>query len=438
MNPSALFRYTFGFKIFGRSMLKIQKFSDAHKMARFKPRPDDPLNPPLKSGVLLKEIMAKHYLEGRFVEGVKKVAWVTSGAPVEPLRALGYFVVYPENHAALCGARKVAVQISEEAEKEGFSVDLCSYARTDIGSALSGKTPVGKIPKPDLLVACTNICQTVLYWFKTLSFYFKVPLVIIDTPFIFDDMEEHQIQYVKKQIEEMIITAERVAKKTLPFKKMRKVISDSKEAAELWLEIIYRGKFKPSPITAFDTFVHMAPIVGLRGEEIATIYYRKLLKEIDERIKNGIGAIKNERKRILWDNLPVWFRLNWLSRYLATKGANIVTSTYTLQWGELAPMIDIERPLESAAKIYLYPLLNRSARYKLATMKKMVKEFQIDGVLLHSDKSCKPYSLGQIDERNLLAQEGIPAVLIDADHNDSRVYSEEQVRNRLDAFLEIL
>jgi benzoyl-CoA reductase/2-hydroxyglutaryl-CoA dehydratase subunit BcrC/BadD/HgdB len=382
--------------------------------------------------------MSTHYLEGRYVEGVKKVAWVSSGAPVEPLRALGYFVVYPENHAALCGARKVAVEICEEAEKEGFSMDLCSYARTDIGSAISGKTPVGKIPKPDLLVVCTNICQTILYWFKALSFYFKVPLVIIDTPFIFDEMEEHQIDYVKRQIEEMMITAEKVAGKSVSFKKLRRVISLSKEAAELWLQIIYTGRAKPSPITAFDTFVHMAPIVGLRGEEITVIYYRKLLKEIEERIKKGIGAIKNEKKRILWDNLPVWFKLNWLSRYLASKGANIVTSTYTLQWGELAPMIDIDRPLESAAKIYLYPLLNRSARSKLETMKRMVKEFDIDGVLLHSDKSCKPYSLGQIDERNLLVQEGIPAVLIDADHNDMRSYSEEQVKNRLDAFLEII
>jgi len=438
MSISSIFRYALGFKTLGRGLLKVQKFSDAFKMARFKPKPDDPLNPPLKSGVLLKEIMSTHYLEGRYVEGVKKVAWVSSGAPVEPLRALGYFVVYPENHAALCGARKVAVEICEEAEKEGFSMDLCSYARTDIGSAISGKTPVGKIPKPDLLVVCTNICQTILYWFKALSFYFKVPLVIIDTPFIFDEMEEHQIDYVKRQIEEMMITAEKVAGKSVSFKKLRRVISLSKEAAELWLQIIYTGRAKPSPITAFDTFVHMAPIVGLRGEEITVIYYRKLLKEIEERIKKGIGAIKNEKKRILWDNLPVWFKLNWLSRYLASKGANIVTSTYTLQWGELAPMIDIDRPLESAAKIYLYPLLNRSARSKLETMKRMVKEFDIDGVLLHSDKSCKPYSLGQIDERNLLVQEGIPAVLIDADHNDMRSYSEEQVKNRLDAFLEII
>lgn len=438
MKISSHLKYFTSYHLTGKTFLRFQRLIDHYRMRTAKFSPEDPLNPPLQSGVLLKEIMSRHYLEGRYVEGVKRVAWVTSGAPVEPLRALGFFVFYPENHAALCGARKVTVEIAQEAEKEGFSMDLCSYARTDIGAALSGKTPVGKIPRPDILIACTNICQTVLHWYRALAFYFNVPLVVIDTPFIFDEMEEHQVEYVKKQIENMILQAERVAGKSLSYNKLRKVIAWSKESAELWLEIINRGKVRPSPITAFDTFVHMAPIVGLRGEEVAVRYYRRLLREIDERIKMGKGAIKNERKRLLWDNLPVWFKLNWLSRYLANRGANIVTSTYTLQWGELAPMIEIDRPLESAARIYLYPLLNRSTRFKLETMKRMVKEFQIDGVLLHSDKSCKPYSLGQIDQRNLLVKEGIPAVIIDADHNDPRAYSEEQLRNRLDAFLEIL
>ena len=110
--------------------------------------------------------MSLHYLEGRYASGVRPVAWVTSGAPVEILVALGYFLVYPENHAALCGARRRAQGLSEAAEQEGYSRDLCSYARTDLGSVLSGETPVGRLPPPDLLVCCTNICQTVLAWYR--------------------------------------------------------------------------------------------------------------------------------------------------------------------------------------------------------------------------------------------------------------------------------
>ncbi len=69
----------------------------------------------------------------------------------------------------------------------------------------------------------------------------------------------------------------------------------------------------------------------------------------------------------------------------------------------------------------------------------MIDDYHLDGVILHSDRSCKPYSIGQIDQRDRLARDhGVPALLLEADHNDPRSFSEEQVSNRLDAFIEML
>ena len=60
-------------------------------------------------------------------------------------------------------------------------------------------------------------------------------------------------------------------------------------------------------------------------------------------------------------------------------------------------------------------------------------------MLLHSDRSCKPYSIGQVDQtERLLAERGVPALLRDADHNDPRVFSEEQATQRLEAYFEVL
>jgi len=183
----------------------------------------------------------------------------------------------------------------------------------------------------------------------------------------------------------------------------------------------------------------MAPIVEMRGDPQTVDFYAALLGELDERIARGLGAVQRERKRLLWDNLPVWYRLRELAEILGRQGAVLVASTYTNAWGELAPLIDPERPLESAARTYLYPILNRSTGHKLATMQRMLDEYQLDGVILHSDRSCKPYSVGQIDQRARLAQDcGKPALLLEADHNDPRCYSEAQVANRLAAYLEIL
>lgn len=397
------------------------------------------LAPPLKISPRTKELIGRHYLKGRYANLHQKVAWVTSGAPIEFLKALDFYVLYPENHGAVCGTMRVAEEICTQAENAGYSRDLCSYARTDIGSILSGRTPVGRLPKPDLLLVCTNICQTVLFWYRVLARHFAVPLIVIDTPFIYTEVREHDIAFVKRQIEEAIPVAEKAAGKTLKADRLEEVARLSRAASQLWAEIIGRGRHHPSPISVFDQFIQMAPVVEMRGEPFTVDFYAAMLKEVDGRIARGVGVVNNERKRLLWDNLPIWYRLRYLAEYLGRHGIAIVASTYTNAWGELANRIDTQDPIDGMARTYIYPILNRGTGDKLATMKRMIEEYGLDGVILHSDRSCKPYSIGQMDQRDRLIREcGLPALLLEADHNDPRAYSEEQVANRLDAFIEMM
>lgn len=437
--PSNRLSYLLQYELIGRTVLRVQRWNDARKLAAYRPKADDPLTPPLRCVTRMKELMSRHYLEGRYAAGVRPVAWVTSGAPTEILKALDFFLIYPENHAALCGARRKAEALCIEAENAGYSRDVCSYGRTDIGTILSGKTPVGRLPRPDLLLCCTNICQTVLYWYRTLADYFGVPLVVIDTPFLYGDAQPHQVAYVKRQLEDLVPVAERVSGHRFSEQRFAEVVRNARRGAELWLEIMDRSQHRPAPMTAFDGFIHMAPIVDLRGEAVTVDYYETMLAELDERVRQGIGAVRNERFRVLWDNLPIWFQISRLSKVLALRGVNVVASTYTYAWGELAPLIDESKGFESMANVYLHPILNRSAGHKLRTMQRMVKDFHINGVILHSDRSCKPYSLGQMDQRERLVSEtGVPALLLEADHNDPRSYSDQQGEARLEAFIETM
>jgi bcr-type benzoyl-CoA reductase subunit B len=428
--------YHWHVNLIGKPALRVNRWLAE---ARAPANPSKYLAPPLKISPRTKELIARHYLAGRYANGHRKVAWVTSGAPAEMLKALDFYVLYPENHAALCGTARVVVDLASEAENAGYSRDICSYARADIGAMLSGKTPVGKLPKPDLLMACTNICQTVLFWYRALAHHFNAPLILIDTPFIYTETSAHAVEYVKRQMEDAIPIAERIAGKSFNLKKFREITRLSKLASELWMQVIERGKHRPAPISVFDQFIHMAPIVEMRGEAYTVDFYAALLKEIDARIANGIGAVKHERKRLLWDNLPIWYRLRYLGEKLGEHGIALVVSTYTNAWAELAPLFDPDNPMESGARTYLHPILNHGTGYKLATMQKMIREFEIDGAILHSDRSCKPYSIGQIDQRDrLMRDSGVPALLLEADHGDPRAFAEEQIANRLDAFVEML
>ncbi len=401
------------------------------------PRPGSPFGPPLKSVALLKDLMTRHYLEGRYADGAVPVAWVTSGFPVEILRALGFFSIYPENHAALCGVQRLTPELSDAAERVGHSRSLCSYARTDMGAVLLEKTPVGRLPRPDLLACCTNICQTVLYWYRCLADHFKVPLVLIDTPFVYGESQEHHQQYVRDQLEELLSVAERIGGRRHSSEELVRVARLSHEGTLLWGECLAESTNRPAPWTGFDGFFHIAPIVTLRGSEECNAYYRHLLDELRHRVRHGVGGIKEERYRLMWDNLPIWYNVRDMSTLLAENRFNIVVTTYTNAWAEAGKRMDPTDPVGSAARSYTHIILNEDLDRRLELMTRLAREYHVDGALLHSDRSCKPYSIGQVDLKDRLAREAqVRALLLEADHNDPRAYSTEQGNTRLQAFME--
>src|SRR5512136_1867117 len=68
--------------------------------------------------------------------GKQKVAWCTSVGPAELLRAMGFAVHFPENHAALLGATRMSTDLIPAANAIGYSPDICSYLTADIGAYL--------------------------------------------------------------------------------------------------------------------------------------------------------------------------------------------------------------------------------------------------------------------------------------------------------------
>ncbi|HQI74003.1 MAG TPA: hypothetical protein PLM65_12675, partial [Smithella sp.] len=75
----------------------------------------------------MREIMTAYYIDAKTArDNNKKVAWITSGGPVEPLIAMDIIPVYPENYGAMIGASKMGVDLCKKAEDMGYSSDLCS------------------------------------------------------------------------------------------------------------------------------------------------------------------------------------------------------------------------------------------------------------------------------------------------------------------------
>ena len=394
----------------------------------------------IKSVAKMKEIMTTYYIDAKTAkDNGKKVAWITSGGPVEFLIAMDVIPVYPENHGAMIGASKMGVDLCEKAEEMGYSRDLCSYARSDIACSVVNGGPIGGLPEPDFLVCCNNICGTVLKWYEVAARYYNVPLFILDTPFIHTTFSEGAKKYVIAQTYEYIAFLEKQCGKKLDYDRMHEVSRLAVEGLRLWQAVLDTAAHKPAPMTAFDAFFHLALIVTLRGTQIAVDYYKQLLDEMNQRIKDGIAMVPNEKYRLLWDNLPVWYRTKWLSDTFAAHDACLVGDTYTSAWSGVMDLIDENNFIETGAVAYSSVYINVSLDMMLETLKKLIRKYDVDGLVMHSNRSCKPYSLGQYDLQKLVMKElNLPTLIIEADMVDARSFSESQVETRIDAFMETL
>jgi benzoyl-CoA reductase/2-hydroxyglutaryl-CoA dehydratase subunit BcrC/BadD/HgdB len=393
----------------------------------------------IRSTAAYRRLMMAYYFIAKHPSWfAKKVAWITSGGPVEPLYAMGVLPFYPENYGAMCGASRMSVSLCEAAEHKGYSRDLCSYALTDIGSSLTGKGPLGKLPKPDFLVCGNNICGTVIKWYEIQARAFQVPVFFFDTPFIHDEIQDHMLKYVRNQMKDYVTFLEGQLNRPFSEKKFKKVIARSFEAIQLWKEILELTRQHPAPLTAFDAFIHMAPIVTLRGTRWAVWYYRKLKKEIEERVKKGVGAFAHEEIRLIWDNIPIWYDIRNLSKMLSSQGAVLVADTYTSAWA--MDYLDLNQPpLEGLSKAYATIHLNQGLQYKISKMTNLIESYGAHGFIMHSNRSCKSYSLGQADmKREVTKATGKPGLMIEADHTDSRSYAPKQVEKQIQVFLDII
>ncbi len=388
----------------------------------------------------MKEIMTAYYIDAKTADQTgKKVAWITSGGPVEPLIAMDIIPVYPENHGAMIGASKMGADLCQKAEEMGYSSDLCSYARSDIGCAVVNGGPIGGLPRPDMLVCCNNICGTVMKWYEIQARYFQIPLFILDTPFTHVDFSVEAKEYVKKQILEFIGFLEYATKRRFDYERMQEVGRLSLEGQRLWQAVLDMAVNHPSPLSAFDAFFHLALIVTLRGTQQTVDYYRMLLDEMRERVSQGIGAVSDEKYRLLWDNLPIWYRMKWLSDKFASEGACLVADTYTTAWCGSIKYINEDDFLGTMAEGYSRICLNIGVDQMAEQVIEMAQKYDVDGVVMHSNRSCKPYSFGQYDIQRIVREKTqIPTLMIEADMVDERNFSESQIETRIEAFIEVL
>ncbi len=386
----------------------------------------------------MKELMLRHFQAGWLArEAGKKVAFVTSGAPVEYLLAADVVPVYPENHGAVCGLARAGGRLCQSAEEKGYSRDLCSYWKIDWGARIDpAGSPIGGLPSPDFLLCANNICRTVVKWYEGLSRFYGVPLLLLDMPFRHGQEEPAAREYVRRQFRHLPRELARLTGKEWDEDRFQEAAALSREASALWQEFLEANAVRPAPSSAADQFLLMGPIVTMRGTREAVEFYRGLRDEVRERVRRGTGSVDGEKTRLVWDNLPLWHQLRSVTGFLSERGAVLVGATYTNAWTEKASeSLPVQDGLADA---YARVWLNMGIRHREEKIRRLADHLLADGVIFHSNRSCKPYSFGQEEVACRLQSDGMPCILMDGDMADERDHAAKGWRTRLEAYLERL
>ncbi len=395
----------------------------------------------IKSTELMKKIMGDYFLS--LEKGGKKIAWCTSVGPAELLRSFGFEVYFPENHGALLGATRTAMDHIPEAIKCGYSGHVCSYTTADIGAYLKKETPLkthyglSGIPKPDIIAYNTNQCREVQDWFQFFADEFKCPIVGIMPPRHVDEVSQDEVDLVVKQFKNLIPVCEKVSGKKFEHDKFKETVRLSKEATLLWQKVLKTSISSSAPLSFFDGTIHMGPIVVLRGTQIAKEYYTVLLKELEENVKNATGFLPQAKTRIFWEGMPIWGKLRMMSDLFADNGAAVVASTYCSSW--VFDKFDENDPWNSTARAYTEIFINRSEKAKMKMLSDWLKEYKIDGIVYHDTKTCFNNSNAKFGmPQRLKEATGIPALVVEGDLCDLRFFSEGQSTTKIETFLEQL
>ena len=144
----------------------------------------------LKTAKDLAKLMDDYWADLRQAkETGKLVAWATNSSATELLIPMDFAVFLPENFATLCAAKGVSTEFCERADEYGYPNYICDYPRNCFGMMLSGaeKSPIGPLPKPDLLLISNTPCNQLYLWFEIVSRFYNVPLVMTDVPWYHDN-----------------------------------------------------------------------------------------------------------------------------------------------------------------------------------------------------------------------------------------------------------
>ncbi len=344
--------------------------------------------------------------------------------PAELLHVYGTSPMYTENLAATIAAAGYARRTLEYAERLGFSRDGCSFHRATLGAGLSGV-----LPEFDLIIATSHLCDGQNKALEELAARTGAAYRLLDTP---GDCSPASVDYLAAQLEEVEDKLVELTGRRAAMRDWERVFGCSNQTRDMMLRLLELRRSRPCLLYGRTAFSLAFQSVLMMGTPSFAECYRDLLKEVE------CGKTENpdeEKFRIAWLLAYPYFPDNFIPMIETTMGIRVVTEEFSqVFWDPL----DASQPMRSLARKMLQnpnlgPVSNR-----VRIVEKMVRDYQLDGVLHYSHLGCRQGCGGVRPIADALKAMKIPFLDLDGDCVDSRNYSKGQTLTRLQGFVELM
>jgi benzoyl-CoA reductase subunit B len=260
------------------------------------------------------------------------------GSLAELLRTFDLPLVFPEINSLQTAVRHVAHEYLDEAEDQGYSPDICGYVKADVATQMrSGVLPMGTIPKPAIAL-CTNACNTYIKWGEIWERMYGVPVVTLDVPGNRgmgasagpgDPTFANDRRYVAAQIKEIIPLLERVSGVRFDIDRLRANMAYANTMNRCWKQALLLNRSRPAPFNALsDGTIFLGVANAQRGTAEGARYFTELVEEMEYKNAAGIGAVSEERHRLVFVGVPCYPIFRRFTEMFAECGGAFVNSTY--------------------------------------------------------------------------------------------------------------
>ena len=364
--------------------------------------------------------------------------------------------------ASIAFDKDFALECQEAIAAKGYARDLCSYMRSYWGSVLLNKYAFGgEFPELDFIWQ-DHICCSHAKWYQVVNDLEGggIPYFCIDISVgPYHQLKEHGLQYLVDQMHESIRWLEEVTGRKYDDEKLIQAVYEECRSTSLWAEVCILNKAIPASLDEKTMYsLYVLATLAKHKKEIGD-FYQELRDEVRDRVARGIAAVGNEQCRVMSDTQPPWAFLE-IFRYLEEFGCVSIGSLYTFgligiwevqedgTWGprKTPQQKGIEiKTREEALRVLADWNLSRpefqhfySPHLKSDMMLRMVREWKLDGVMLHYNRGCEGLSIGIAENRLALREAGVPVMTFEGNMGDSREFDKAATLARINTFMETL